>query len=643
MRQAAFNRYILVLILSAVMSARAEATSGMWSGNPGNGDWHVPSNWSSVSVPNGPADIATFGVSSTTSVFLSASTQLDRIVFNPGASAYTITTRPTRTLTVSGAGIVNHSGLTQTLVAAGAETVSGAPGAIRFTNNAALSGSVSLFSNGSTADFAQGGIIEFTGSSRAGAATLTVNGGAVSGGGGGYLRFYEQSSAEQAALVVNGSGANGAGWGTMDFYGSSTAAQAVITVNGGVLGGAAFSDFGGRLGFWNNSTAANAVITNRAGSVPGGGRSIMRFQDNSTASSATIINDGAQTNGAFGGTTQFSGNASAGNALLINNGSVSGYVTGGETSFSGSSTAGAATLIANGGPNGGTVGGSAISFGSDSTGGTPSLKIYGNGLLSISQHNGPGVTIGSLEGTGLVYLGGNTLSIGSNNLSTAFSGLIQDGGPYSTHPTGGSIAKIGSGTLVLAGHHIYTGQTIVNEGKLLIKGSVVTPVVVNGGILGGTGTVGTTTIQPGATLSPGDGPGILHVAGDLTLSLGSIYLVELGGSALGIQYDQTAVVGAVALSGATLSLSLGFRPQIGMTFTVLNNDGSDGVSGTFAGLPEGAAFAVDEQSFTISYQAGSGNDVVVTAVVPEPGTWSLMIIGAVLIGAGLRRRSRPYP
>ena len=64
-------------------------------------------------------------------------------------------------------------------------------------------------------------------------------------------------------------------------------------------------------------------------------------------------------------------------------------------------------------------------------------------------------------------------------------------------------------------------------------------------------------------------------------------------------------------------------PIPGDTFTIIDNDdGGDPVTGDFQAvdrgtlknLPEGAAFDVGEQTFTISYAAGSGsNNVVLTA------------------------------
>ena len=52
------------------------------------------------------------------------------------------------------------------------------------------------------------------------------------------------------------------------------------------------------------------------------------------------------------------------------------------------------------------------------------------------------------------------------------------------------------------------------------------------------------------------------------------------------------------------------------------------------------SFVVDGQAFSISYQGGSGNDVVLSAVVPEPATWALLSAGVAIIACTLRRRRR---
>jgi hypothetical protein len=48
------------------------------------------------------------------------------------------------------------------------------------------------------------------------------------------------------------------------------------------------------------------------------------------------------------------------------------------------------------------------------------------------------------------------------------------------------------------------------------------------------------------------------------------------------------------------------------SFTIIDNDAADAVTGTFLGLAEGASITVDSYVFTISYVGGDGNDVVLT-------------------------------
>jgi len=48
--------------------------------------------------------------------------------------------------------------------------------------------------------------------------------------------------------------------------------------------------------------------------------------------------------------------------------------------------------------------------------------------LDLTNVTIPTMTIGSLAGDGIVLLAGHGLSVGNNNLSTTFSGIIQDTG-----------------------------------------------------------------------------------------------------------------------------------------------------------------------------------------------------------------------
>src|SRR5262249_29691800 len=152
-------------------------------------------------------------------------------------------------------------------------------------------------------------------------------------------------------------------------------------------------------------------------------------------------------------------------------------------------------------------------------------------------------------------------------------------------------AKRGPGTLLLEADNVYTGATDVYEGLLLVNGAQPgSPVTVHDhGTLGGKGTVGILAAESGGTVSPGvSGPGLLTAA-SANLQATSAFAVELNGELPGVSYDQLAVNGAVSLDGSTLNLSVGFSPDPGDQFTIVENRGAGAVSGTFAGLPEGAS------------------------------------------------------
>src|SRR6266850_2017011 len=109
----AFLQTILAVALSILVPIVAHASSATWDLNPGSGDWNTAANWTPATVPNGSADTATFAVSNTTAISISANTTVDGITFAPGASSFTITASPFFALTISGVGITNNSGTTQ--------------------------------------------------------------------------------------------------------------------------------------------------------------------------------------------------------------------------------------------------------------------------------------------------------------------------------------------------------------------------------------------------------------------------------------------------------------------------------------------------------------------------------------------------
>lgn len=446
-----------VLLMFDVQSG--QAGSATWLAAPVSGNWTNAANWTSGGPPNGPSDNATFATSSQTTVFQPADVQVGRVIFSSGADAFTITTRKTFRFTISGTGITNNSVAAENFVAAGATVASTNGGQIIFQNSATAANAI-FTNNAATIDGATGGSTQFFGNASAGHGNFTNVDGISSDSAGGFTEFRGNSSAANGTFT-NNAGAGGAVFplaGGTAFYDTATAGNATIT-NGGVDAGC--------TQFNNSSTAGSSHIMNEPGIAPNYGRTV--FVDNSSAGSSVITTVGPTVNGGDGGyITFFYGSPSAANATFINNGATAGDALGGLTELS-VGTAANATFIANGGTNGG--GGGRIEFTNSLDGGTARVEVFGNGLFDLFNFVG-NMTIGSLEGDGLVYLGydgPNQLAIGSNNLSTTFSGVIQDGdyiGGINSYAMG-SIAKVGAGTLSLTNANTYTGGTTVSGGTLL--------------------------------------------------------------------------------------------------------------------------------------------------------------------------------
>ena len=266
-----------------------------------------------------------------------------------------------------------------------------------------------------------------------------------------------------------------------------------------------------------------------------------------------------------------------------------------------------------------------ISFQKKSKGGTASITLTGNGELDISSTRSIGVTIGSLQGEGLVFLGPKTLTIGRNNQSTSFSGVIQDGGI--NQGTGGSLAKRGRGTLTLTGANTYTGTTTVSAGALRVSntfgsGTGTGAVQVNAGTLAGEGilagpvTVGTGS-GGGAFLAPSVGTNMqatLTIQSPLTLKADGSYIYRLNSRYS--RADRVIANGVTIESGAQFSFrQIGNnRLPSGTVFTVINNSSGLPIAGVFANLPDGSMFTVGRNNYQASYQGGDANDLTLTVV-----------------------------
>jgi autotransporter-associated beta strand protein len=619
---------ILLLLLSSTSSTFADSAN--WKMRPATGDWNHAANWTPPTIPNGPLDTATFASSNTTGVSISANTEVNGIMFNAGASAFTITAGPTLTLTVSGAGITNNSGIAQEFVAA--TDINGTQhGTIQFTNGATAGNGTRITDSGPEASDAPGGITQFFDSSSAGNAGIRNTIGSGGGFGGGGTEFYDNSNAGNAGFF------NAGGRTFIRFFGNSTAGS---------------GDFfnGGTVSFFDGSNAGNGTFSTNNGDVncqPCAGHVV--FADTSTAGNGAFTYAGAETGDGTPSFTSFSGSSSAGNGTFTcspgfegGEGSSVGFgdastadnatftlegatdiSSGGGVLFGGAATAGNATLIANGGSGGG--GGGRIEFLSDSSGGQARLKVFGNGNLDISRHNAPGVSVGSIQGSGLVFLGAFNLTVGSNKLSTNFSGLIQDGGI--SGGSGGSLTKVGTGTLVLRNSNAYTGGTTINGGKLVVNnesgsGTGSGPVQVNSDRLGGRGIIaGDVTLGDGsgrgAILSPGksaDTRGTLIIASALTFNSDGTYKFELNSDTRNA--DGVVANGVTINSGAQFSFAdvgNGALP-LGTVFTAITNTSANPIAGTFSNLADGSTFTSNGNTYQVNYEGGDGNDLTLTVI-----------------------------
>jgi hypothetical protein len=177
----------VVLTLALGPLSFAHADSATWSTNPISSDWNTAANWMPATVPDGPADIATFSTSSrSTAIIFNVQIEVASVVFDPGDTSYTIIVGGHKNfgeLTIGDAGIVNNSGKLQKFVGRG-----------------------------------NAGEIVFTGNANAGSRTrFIMHGGRSLDAGGGLTSFNDQSSADHAAFIIDGAEGNNAFNGEVEF------------------------------------------------------------------------------------------------------------------------------------------------------------------------------------------------------------------------------------------------------------------------------------------------------------------------------------------------------------------------------------------------------------------------------------------
>ncbi len=216
--------------------------------------------------------------------------------------------------------------------------------------------------------------------------------------------------------------------------------------------------------------------------------------------------------------------------------------------------------------------------------------------------------VNALQGSGQLDLGtSGYLVVGYANGGSTFSGSISSGG--------GPLYKYGKGTLILEGPQPnFNTYTRVLNGAVLFNDIQTNSTVDNlggsSGTTGGTNTIGHVTVT--GKLKPGmPSSASILTCSNLTFSSAGTYFVDINGTTAGSGYDQMKARGAVTLANATLKPTLSCMAPSLTSYTIIDNDGSDAVVGTFSGLPEGTTFSVNGTPFRITYAGGTGNDVVI--------------------------------
>jgi outer membrane autotransporter protein len=200
-----------------------------------------------------------------------------------------------------------------------------------------------------------------------------------------------------------------------------------------------------------------------------------------------------------------------------------------------------------------------------------------NGVVSLQVDTGQAVQAGAIGGGGTFKLVGNGRLDIQGDLSD-FSGLTQisQGTVTANSALGGTVNVDQGGTLIANGPttaHISVGSL---------------------GTLKGSGSVGTTQIDNGGTVAPGNSPGTLRVLGDITFAQGSTYEFEVD-PASGA-HDLISVSGSAQLQGGTVA-HVGLAGQYAPfgTYTILT--ASDGVTGKFENATSLYTFLTPQLSY----------------------------------------------
>ena len=254
-------------------------------------------------------------------------------------------------------------------------------------------------------------------------------------------------------------------------------------------------------------------------------------------------------------------------------------VNGSNTIFNGAIGGGTARFGLSGGGATAFTLGTVNSYGDTRIGGGVALTVDGGGTL------GTGNTLFEASGVPSSLTFANGINYGYGGTISGSGSIVVD-----TAAPGVSVTLTGSNTAV----DNFTGTVTVDTGRLVLNGDFgdVTnnsaSLTLNGGSLGGSGMFHGDVTFGNAALNPGNSPGTLNIAGNLTLGAGTILNYELGeaGTVGGANNDLVNVGGNLTLDG-----TLNVIPQSGFGegyYRLFNYGGTFTDNGlNMGGLPGG--------------------------------------------------------
>lgn len=453
---------------------------------------------------------------------------------------------------------------------------------------------------------------------------------------------------------------------------SSNDASLLISTMKFLSGGASFNDVRFRNWVVNNGTVGDLTMVevetgNSNNQVINAVRvGSSNFFSIPNSSTTTILNNGSGsltigTNQTINLTTQlFRPNGTSGNSTLLIDGS-------GNTTIGAIGGAGNTRLSDNG---------AAILSLTKQGGGTLTLNtanIY-TGLTSITAGT-ISYAVSNAISTGNVTVDGSSAILALGASSDSVGTVTLDGGGQITSTTGvltstgsfelkngsasailaGSVAlnKTTSGVIALTGANTYSGMTSISAGTLLVNNTHTTAgaySVTGTGILGGLGTITTAsnagiTIAAGGKLAPGTSPGTLtanlgsgtaDIIGAITAANSQSMLFDLDTPATSDRLLLSNALSTLAIGSGLLEFDDFVFTSTGLfgpgTYTLF--DTANTISGTLGANLSGT---VGGYAATIEFR--NGDQDIVLNVVPEPGTFAMLLFGGVMMWFLGRKRS----